>query len=128
MCRRGSVRSGSLRPSRPGGSRRGNRLPPTPGSPGPVRPVPPPPRRRLPAGESVATYTRILELDPTDPSALEAAVRLAIGPSRRGEVPARRAAIAALRSLSALAHDEATRIATDLRLGLLLEAHAMDAS
>lgn len=81
---------------------------------------------RLPTGESVATYTRILELDPTDPSALEAAVRLALGPARRGEVPARRAAIAALRSLSALAHDEATRIAVDLRLGLLLETHAMD--
>lgn len=81
---------------------------------------------RLSSGESVATYTRVLELDPTDPSALEAAVRLALGPARRGEVPARRAAIAALRSLSALAHDEATRIATDLRLGLMLETHAMD--
>ncbi|MBX3208705.1 MAG: hypothetical protein KF764_26970 [Labilithrix sp.] len=81
---------------------------------------------RLSTGESVATYTRVLELDPTDPSALEAAVRLAIAPARRGEVPARRAAIAALRSLSALAHDEATRIATDLRLGLMLETHAMD--
>lgn len=81
---------------------------------------------RLSTGESVGTYTRILELDPTDPSALEAAVRLALGPARRGEVAARRAAIAALRSLSALAHDEATRIATDLRLGLMLEAHAMD--
>jgi cellulose synthase operon protein C len=81
---------------------------------------------KLSVGESVATYTRILELDPTDPSALEAAVRLALGPARRGEIPARRAAIAALRSLSALAHDEATRIATDLRLGLLLETHALD--
>jgi tetratricopeptide (TPR) repeat protein len=81
---------------------------------------------RLSSGESVATYTRILELDPTDPSALEAAVRLALGPARRGEIPARRAAIAALRSLSTLAHDEATRIATDLRLGLMLEAHSMD--
>lgn len=81
---------------------------------------------RLSAGESVATYTRILELDPTDPSALEAAVRLALGPARRGELPARRAAIAALRSLSTLVHDGATRIATGLRLGLLLEAHAMD--
>ncbi|MBX3228079.1 MAG: hypothetical protein KIT84_27360 [Labilithrix sp.] len=81
---------------------------------------------RLSTGESVATYTRILELDPTDPSALEAAVRLAIGPARRGEVPARRAAIAALRSLTALAHDEGTRLATNLRLGLLLETHASD--
>jgi cellulose synthase operon protein C len=81
---------------------------------------------RLSTGEAVATYTRILELDPTDPSALEAAVRLALGPARRGEIPARRAAIAALRSLSALAHDEATRIATALRLGLMLETHALD--
>jgi tetratricopeptide (TPR) repeat protein len=81
---------------------------------------------RLPAGESVGTYTRILELDPTDPSALEAAMRVALGPARRGEAPARRAAIAALRALAALAHDEATRIATDLRLALLLETHATD--
>jgi tetratricopeptide (TPR) repeat protein len=81
---------------------------------------------RLSSGESVATYTRILELDPTDPSALEAAVRMALGPARRGEVAARRAAIAALRSLSTLAHDEATRVATGLRLALLLESHAMD--
>jgi tetratricopeptide (TPR) repeat protein len=81
---------------------------------------------RLPAGESVATYTRILELDPTDPSALEAALRLALGPARRGDASARRAAIAALRSLSALAHDEASRIAVDLRLGLLLETHGSD--
>src|SRR5262249_48722296 len=83
---------------------------------------------RLSVGESVATYTKILELDPTDPSALEAAVRLALRPARRGESPARPAAIAALRSLSALAHDESTRIATDLRLGLLLETHALDPS
>src|SRR5690606_14363753 len=81
---------------------------------------------RLPTGESVGTYTRILELDPTDPSALEAAVRLALGPARRGDPSARRAAIAALRSLSALAQDEATRIAVDLRLGLLLETHGND--
>ncbi len=81
---------------------------------------------RLPTGESVATYTRILELDPTDPSALEAAVRLALGPARRGDASARRAAIAALRSLSALAQDEGSRIAVDLRLGLLLETHGSD--
>jgi cellulose synthase operon protein C len=81
---------------------------------------------RLPTGESVATYTRILELDPTDPSALEAAVRLAIGPARRGDSSARRAAIAALRSLCALAQDEGSRIAVNLRLGLLLETHGND--
>ncbi|AKV01095.1 TPR domain protein, putative component of TonB system [Labilithrix luteola] len=78
----------------------------------------------LAAGESVATYTRILELDPTDPSGLEAAVRISLGPARRNDVSARRAAIAALRSLSALAQDEGARLATDARLGLHLEAHA----
>jgi len=83
---------------------------------------------RLTAGESVATYTRILELDPTDPSGLEAAVRLSLGAARRGDTSARRAAIAALRSLSALAHDEGTRLATEMRLALLLEAHASETS
>lgn len=81
---------------------------------------------RLSTGESITTYTRILELDPTDPSGLEAAVRLALGPARRGDPSARRAAIAALRSLSALAQDEGSRIAVDLRLGLLLETHGND--
>ena len=81
---------------------------------------------RLTAGESVATYTRILELDPTDPSGLEAAVRLSLGAARKGDSSARRAAIAALRSLSALAQDEGTRLATELRLALLLEAHASE--
>lgn len=79
---------------------------------------------RLAAGESVATYTRILELDPTDPSGLEAAVRLSLTAARRGDPSARRAAIAALRSLSALAQEEGQRLATDLRLALLLEVHA----
>jgi tetratricopeptide (TPR) repeat protein len=81
---------------------------------------------RLSAGESVATYTRILELDPTDPSGLEAAVRLSLGAARKGDSSARRAAIAALRSLSALAQEEATRLATELRLALLLEQHASE--
>jgi cellulose synthase operon protein C len=83
---------------------------------------------RLASGESVGTYTRLLELDPTDPSGLEAAVRLSLGPARRGDVSARRAAIAALRSLSGLAQDETLRLVTDLRLALLLEAHANDLS
>ncbi|HEY8074066.1 MAG TPA: hypothetical protein VIF62_08155 [Labilithrix sp.] len=81
---------------------------------------------RLPAGSSVATYTRLLELDPTDPSGLEAAVRLSIPAARRADRGAQRAAIAALRSLSALAQDESTRIATDLRLALMLDQHAAD--
>jgi cellulose synthase operon protein C len=83
---------------------------------------------RLSAGESVATYTRILELDPTDPSGLEAAVRLSLGAARKGDASARRAAIAALRSLAALAQDEGTRLATELRLALLLEAQATETS
>ncbi|MDB4942296.1 MAG: domain protein putative component of TonB system, partial [Labilithrix sp.] len=83
---------------------------------------------RLASGESVATYTRILELDPTDPSGLEAAVRLSLGAARRGDTSARRAAIAALRSLSALAQDEGTRLATELRLALLLETHSNETS
>src|SRR5262249_18238898 len=65
---------------------------------------------KLPSGSSVATYTRLLELDPTDPSGLEAAVRLSLPAARRSDRGAQRAAIAALRSLSALAHDESTRI------------------
>ncbi len=76
---------------------------------------------RLAAGESLSTYTRILELDPTDPSGLEAAVRLSLGPARRGDSSARRAAVSALRSLCALAGDESLRLATELRLALLLE-------
>lgn len=79
---------------------------------------------RLTSGESVASYTRILELDPTDPSGLEAAVRLTLAPTRRGDPGARRAAITALRSLTALAQDESGRIATELRLALLLEVNA----
>jgi len=83
---------------------------------------------RLSSGESVATYTRILELDPTDPSGLEAAVRLSLGPARRGDASARRAAIAALRSLSALAQEESARLAIELRLALLLESHSLESS
>ncbi len=83
---------------------------------------------RLPAGESVATYTRILALDPTDPSGLDAAVRISLGAARKGDGSARRVAIVALRSLAALAQDESTRLCTELRLALLLEmqAHATD--
>lgn len=81
---------------------------------------------RLTSGASVATYTRILELDPTDPSGLEAAMRLTLPAARKGDRGAQRAAIAALRSLTALAHDETTRLATELRLALMLEMHALD--
>lgn len=81
---------------------------------------------RTSGADSLATYERILELDPTDPSALEATVRLQLGPARRGDSAARRASITALRALSALANDEGSRIAIELRLALLLEAHAGD--
>lgn len=79
---------------------------------------------RLTTGESVSTYASILELDPTDPSGLEAAVRLSLGPARQGDGSARRAAISALRSLSALTTDEGSRVAIEVRLSVLLEASA----
>jgi tetratricopeptide (TPR) repeat protein len=82
---------------------------------------------RLPGGESLAAYTRILELDPTDPSGLEAAARLSFAPARLGDPSARRAAITTLRSLTALAQDENSRIVTELRLALLLEVDANEA-
>lgn len=81
-------------------------------------------RFHLNSGESVATYTSILELDPTDPSALEAAVRHALAAARKGDGSARRAAIAALRSVNAVAQDDTIRLANELRLALLLDAQA----
>jgi len=77
--------------------------------------------------ESLATYTRILDLDPTDLSGLEAVARISLQPAREGresDASARARGIAALRSLSALTRSEGTRLSTDMRLGLLLEAQS----
>ncbi len=82
---------------------------------------------QTPSGESVATYTRIVELDPTDPSGLEAAARLALRAART-DSSARRAAIAALRSLVTMAEDDGVRLATELRLALLLDVQASEAT
>lgn len=73
-------------------------------------------------GEMAGTYARILELDPTDPSALEAAARMSLVGIQKNDPEARPAAIAALRSLGTLAQDEGQKLALELRLGLLLEA------
>jgi len=81
---------------------------------------------RLPPSEAVTTYERILELDPTDPGALEAVVRKQLPNARRGDRRARGQVVAALRSLSALATDEGPLLAAQLRTALLVEAHEKD--
>jgi tetratricopeptide (TPR) repeat protein len=75
---------------------------------------------KLTGVDSLGTYTRILELDSTDPSALSAALRLSLASLHKGEPAARKAAIAALRSLAACTEDPAARIPIELRLGILL--------
>ena len=73
-----------------------------------------------PKPEDVSTYLRILELDPTDPGALEGVLRKLISPARRGDVEARGSVIAAQRSLSALSTDEGPQLAANTRTALLL--------
>jgi tetratricopeptide (TPR) repeat protein len=77
---------------------------------------------RLPSGDSTATFERILALDPSDPGALEASIRRATPASRRGDNAARRTIAGAMRSLFSLASDDATRLAMQLRLALVLES------
>ncbi len=81
---------------------------------------------RLPASDPTATYAQILELDPTDPSALEALLRRDLPNARQGDPRARKNAFGALRALVAFASDDETRLALQLRLALLLEAAAND--
>ena len=76
---------------------------------------------RLPGGDGGASHARILELDATDPGALEIALRQSMALARQGDAKAKRSTIAALRSLFALASDDGTRLAMQLRLALLLE-------
>jgi Tfp pilus assembly protein PilF len=78
----------------------------------------------LPSADATSTYTRILELDPTDPGALEATLRRELPGVRRGDPRARQAVVFALRALFALAADDGTRLATQLRLALVLEQAA----
>jgi tetratricopeptide (TPR) repeat protein len=78
------------------------------------------------AQEGSTTYAALLELDPTDPGALEATVRRELPNARRGEPRARRAVHTSLRALCALAAEDGPLLALLLRLGLLVEAHALE--
>ncbi len=83
---------------------------------------------RLPASDPAATYALILDLDPTDPGALEATLRREMPAARRGEPRARRAVTSALRALVPFASDDESRLALQLRLAFLLEASFAEAS
>jgi tetratricopeptide (TPR) repeat protein len=83
---------------------------------------------KLPVGDTAATYARILDLDPTDPGALEATVRRELGNARRGDARSRKAVIGALRALCALASDESMKLAMQLRLAIVLETQLADMS
>jgi cellulose synthase operon protein C len=81
---------------------------------------------KLPGSDPTDTYAQILNLDPTDPSALEALLRRDLPNARQGDPRARKSAFGALRALVAFASDDETRLALQLRLALLLEAAAND--
>jgi tetratricopeptide (TPR) repeat protein len=82
---------------------------------------------KLPVGDPASTYRQILDLDPTDPGALEGTLRRELPNARRGDPRARRAVIGALRSLVAFASDDDTRLTLQLRLALVLESSAEEA-
>lgn len=81
---------------------------------------------RLPVGDPAATYRQILELDPTDPGALEAMLRRELPAARRGDARSRKSVIGALRALVPFSSDDDTRLAMQLRLAILLEASALE--
>jgi tetratricopeptide (TPR) repeat protein len=83
---------------------------------------------KLPLGDAAATYRHILDLDPTDPGALEATVRHELASARGGDPRARKSAVAALRALLPFAPDDESRLVHQLTIALLLEACAADAS
>ncbi len=83
---------------------------------------------RLPAGNADATYAAILTIDPSDPGALEARLRRELPAARRGEREAVQHVVTALRSLAALAGEDSSRLATELRLAILVEGSANGAS
>jgi tetratricopeptide (TPR) repeat protein len=82
---------------------------------------------KLPVGDPAATYRRILALDPTDPSALEAILRHELADARAGDPRALGLVIDALRALVPLASDDETRLVRALMLALLLERAAVQA-
>ncbi len=81
---------------------------------------------RLPVGDPAATYRQILELDPTDPGALEATLRRELPAARRGDPRARKTVVGALRALVPFSSDDDTRLSMQLRLALLLETGALE--
>jgi tetratricopeptide (TPR) repeat protein len=82
---------------------------------------------RLPVGDPAQTYRLVLELDPTDPGALDATLRRELPNARRGDPRARKTVIGALRALVPFASDDDTRLAAQLRLAMLLETAAEEA-
>ncbi|MFO0663354.1 MAG: hypothetical protein U0174_05355 [Polyangiaceae bacterium] len=77
---------------------------------------------RLESNEDSDTYRRILSLDPTDPSALEAMLRRSYFHARRGDIAARDQVIAALRAFTALSSDDSGRLIGEVQLALILES------
>ncbi len=67
------------------------------------------------------SYERILELDPTDPGALEAILRSRFAEARNGDVGAINAVITALRAFTTYAADDSTRLLAEVQLALVLE-------
>ncbi|HEY1693421.1 MAG TPA: hypothetical protein VGG39_14740 [Polyangiaceae bacterium] len=82
---------------------------------------------KLPVGDPAQTYKAILELDPTDPGALDATLRRELANARRGDPRARKTVIGALRALVPFSSDDDTRLSLQLRLALLLETAAEEA-
>jgi hypothetical protein len=79
-------------------------------------------------GDPSATYGRILELDPNDPGAREGAMRRELAGARSGDPRARKNVAEALRALVAFASDEDARVSLQVRLAIVLEASAAEAT
>jgi tetratricopeptide (TPR) repeat protein len=82
---------------------------------------------KLPVGDPASTYREILELDPTDPGALEGTLRRELANARRGDPRARKVVMGALRALVPFASDDDARLTLQLRLALVLESSADEA-
>lgn len=82
---------------------------------------------RVPGAEPLGTYQRILALDSTDTSALEALLRRELPAVRKGDGRAQAATLQALRSLLSLAPEDALRLPRSLVLALRLEQASGDA-
>ncbi len=81
----------------------------------------------LPSADPGGTYKAILELDPSDPGALEATFRRELANARRGEPRARADVMSAVRALISFASGDG-RLSLELRLGLMLESAAASGS